>query len=139
MEVNLEEENSINSTSIEINQTRQTESCLDGKPGILGNLRIDSMDYLFPLLAQYCLTSAAILLVIWNQVGPEHEHFRLTRMRLSAPQEETSTCARYSVDCRSSNTGLFCGILVVIAAWTPRSCCSCHHRCRMSGSKTLVL
>ena len=23
---------------------------------------------------------------------------------------------RYSVDCRSSNTGLFCGILVVIAA-----------------------
>ena len=68
MEVNLEEENSINSTSIEINQTRQTESCLDGKPGILGNLRIDSMDYLFPLLAQYCLISAAILIVIWNQV-----------------------------------------------------------------------
>jgi len=37
-------------------------------------------------------------------------------MRLAAPQEDTSTCARYSVDCRSSNTGLFCGILVVIAA-----------------------
>merc|ERR1711884_759284 len=74
------------------------------------------MDYLFPLLAQYCVISAAILPVIWNQVGPEHEHFRLTRMRLSAPQEDTSTCARYTVDCRSSNTGLFCGILVVIAA-----------------------
>ena len=67
MEVNLEG-NIINSSSIEINQTMQMGSCLDGKPGILGNLRMDSMDYLFPLLAQYCLISAAILIVIWNQV-----------------------------------------------------------------------
>ena len=22
-----------------------------------------------------------------------------------------------------------------IATWTPRSCCSCHHRCRMSGGE----
>jgi len=98
------------------NYTRPASSCFEKDRGILGNLRMDSMDYLFPLLAQYCIISAAILLVIWNQVGPEHEHFRLTRMRLAAPQEDTSTCARYSVDCRSSNTGLFCGILVVIAA-----------------------
>jgi len=115
MEVNLEG-NSINSSSIEINQTTQMGSCLDGKPGILGNLRMDSMDILFPLLAQYCLISAAILIVIWNQVGPEHEHFRLTRMRLSAAQDDTSACTRYSVDCRNSNSGLFCGILVVIVA-----------------------
>jgi len=113
MEVNLE----VNSTSIDINQTRKVGSCqVEGEAGILGNLRMDSMDYLFPLLAQYCLISAAILLVIWNQVGPEHEHFRLTRMRLSATQEDASACTRYSVDCRSSNTGLFCGLLVVIAA-----------------------
>jgi len=108
MEFNME-----GNSSIEINQT---SSCLDEKPGILVNLRMDSMDYLFPLLAQYCLISAAILIVIWNQVGPEHEHFRLTRLRISAPQEETNTCTRYSVDCRNSNTGLFCGILVVIAS-----------------------
>merc|ERR1719336_1858851 len=112
MEVNLEGEMNMTST----NYTRPASSCFEEDRGILGNLRMDSMDYLFPLLAQYCVISAAILLVIWNQVGPEHEHFRLTRMRLAAPQEDTSTCARYSVDCRSSNTGLFCGILVVIAA-----------------------
>ena len=67
MEVNLEG-NNINSTSIYINETRQMGSCLEGEAGILGNLRMDSMDYLFPLLAQYCFISAAILLVIWNQV-----------------------------------------------------------------------
>merc|ERR550525_968453 len=114
MEVNLEGEEKMNMTST--NYTRPASSCFEEDKGILGNLRMDSMDYLFPLLAQYCVISAAILLVIWNQVGPEHEHFRLTRMRLSAPQEDTSTCARYSVDCRSSNTGLFCGLLVVVAA-----------------------
>ena len=65
MEVNLE----VNSTSIDINQTRKMGSCqVEGEAGILGNLRMDSMDYLFPLLAQYCFISAAILLVIWNQV-----------------------------------------------------------------------
>ena len=68
MEVNLEGEE-MNTTST--NYTRPASSCFDEDRGILGNLRMDSMDYLFPLLAQYCVISAAILLVIWNQVRLE--------------------------------------------------------------------
>ena len=68
MEVNLEGEE-MNMTST--NYTRPASSCFEEDRGILGNLRMDSMDYLFPLLAQYCVISAAILLVIWNQVRLE--------------------------------------------------------------------
>ena len=69
MEVNLEGEEKMNMTST--NSTRPASSCFEEDRGILGNLRMDSMDYLFPLLAQYCVISAAILLVIWNQVRSE--------------------------------------------------------------------
>ena len=69
MEVNLEGEGKMNMTST--NYTRPASSCFEEDKGILGNLRLDSMDYLFPLLAQYCVISAAILLVIWNQVRSE--------------------------------------------------------------------
>ena len=69
MEVNLEGEEKMNMTST--NSTRPASSCFEEDRGILGNLRMDSMDYLFPLLAQYCIISAAILLVIWNQVRSE--------------------------------------------------------------------
>ena len=69
MEVNLEGEEKMNMTST--NYTRPASSCFEEDRGILGNLRLDSMDYLFPLLAQYCVISAAILLVIWNQVRSE--------------------------------------------------------------------
>ena len=69
MEVNLEGEEKMNMTST--NYTRPASSCFEADIGILGNLRMDSMDYLFPLLAQYCVISAAILLVIWNQVRSE--------------------------------------------------------------------
>ena len=69
MEVNLEGEEKMNMTGA--NSTRPASSCFEEDRGILGNLRMDSMDYLFPLLAQYCVISAAILLVIWNQVRSE--------------------------------------------------------------------
>ena len=78
MEINMVG-GSLNSSSLGINQTQQMGSCL-GETGILGNLRRDSMDYLFPLIAQYCFISAAILLVIWNQVElPSHPLFNLER------------------------------------------------------------
>ena len=80
MEINMVG-GSLNSSSLGINQTQQMGSCLgEGETGILGNLRRDSMDYLFPLIAQYCFISAAILLVIWNQVElPSHPLINLER------------------------------------------------------------
>jgi len=85
---------------------------------IIYKLQQDSSPYLYPCLVQFSLICSVVLLTMWKRVQPEHEYYKLARLKISHYQDRydyASTCHRYSVDCNGSNTGLFCGVMVIIA------------------------
>jgi len=85
---------------------------------IIYQLRQDSSPYLYPCLVQFSLICGAVLFIMWRNVHSEHEYYKLARLKIGHYQDRfdySSTCQRYSVDCNGSNTGLFCGVMVIIA------------------------
>jgi len=85
---------------------------------IIYQLQEDSSPYLYPCLVQFSLICAVVLLIMWRSVQPEHEYYKLARLKIGHYQDRydyASTCHRYTVDCNGSNTGLFCGVIVIIA------------------------
>ena len=84
---------------------------------IIYQLKQDSSPYLYPCLVQFSLICGAVLLIMWRNVATEHEYYKLAKLKLLHDQDRcdySSTCQRYSVDCNGSNTGLFCGVMVVV-------------------------
>eukprot|EP00090_Calanus_glacialis_P007099 TRINITY_DN15569_c0_g1_i5.p1 TRINITY_DN15569_c0_g1~~TRINITY_DN15569_c0_g1_i5.p1 ORF type:complete len:810 (-),score=174.60 TRINITY_DN15569_c0_g1_i5:104-2533(-) len=85
---------------------------------IIYQLKQDSSPYLYPCLVQFSLICGAVLLIMWRNVASEHKHYKLAKLKIGHYQDRydySSTCQRYSVDCNGSNTGLFCGVMVIIA------------------------
>ena len=85
---------------------------------IIYQLKQDSSPYLYPCLVQFSLICGAVLLIMWRNVASEHNHYKLAKLKIGHYEDRydySSTCQRYSVDCNGSNTGLFCGVMVIIA------------------------
>ena len=85
---------------------------------IIYQLKQDSSPYLYPCLVQFSLICGAVLLIMWRNVASEHKHYKLAKLKIGHYEDRydySSTCQRYSVDCNGSNTGLFCGVMVITA------------------------
>jgi len=77
----------------------------------------DSSTFLFPCTIEFSLICAAILFIMWKNVGREHVHYKETRRKLlksSADSMVEKRSQHYSVDCSHANTGMFCGILILV-------------------------
>jgi len=86
-------------------------------PTMISQLKLDSSPYLYPCLVQFSLICAAVLFIMWKNVATEHQYYKLTKLKLMHDEDRgdySSSCQRYSVDCNGSNTGLFCGVMVVV-------------------------
>lgn len=88
---------------------------------IMSQLLKDSGPFLFPCTIEFSLISAAILFVMWKNVAEEHQHYKEARERAiihkQGPlknQESQNHEGYYSVDCTKANTGLFCGIIIMV-------------------------
>ena len=84
---------------------------------IMQNVLEDSSPFLFPCTIEFSLICAAILFIMWKNVGREHIHYKETRQRLLKSSEDSMIEKRsqhYSVDCSHANTGMFCGILILV-------------------------
>jgi len=77
----------------------------------------DSSTFLFPCTIEFSLICAAILFIMWKNVGREHVHYKEARRKLlksSADSMVEKRSQHYSVDCSHANTGMFCGILILV-------------------------
>ncbi|XP_065333011.1 proton channel OtopLc-like isoform X1 [Cloeon dipterum] len=90
------------------------------RTNIMGSLVQDASPFLFPCTIEYSLICAAILYVMWKNVGPKPEQ----AVRDSQHQQHihavshTGSIRRsphhYSVDCARAHKGLFVGILALV-------------------------
>jgi len=77
----------------------------------------DSSTFLFPCTIEFSLICAAILFIMWKNVGLEHVHYKQSQYRLLNSREDSRVEKRnqhYSVDCSHANTGMFCGIIILV-------------------------
>lgn len=83
---------------------------------IMGQLVQDVSPFLFPCAIEYSLISAAILYVMWKNIG-KHSHARHNSSVSSELSAQVSSRRHhYSVDCARANKGLFTGILILVLA-----------------------
>jgi succinate dehydrogenase hydrophobic anchor subunit len=77
----------------------------------------DSSPFLFPCTIEFSLICAAIQFIMWKNVGREHVHYKQMKQRLLKSSEDSMIEKRhqhYSVDCSHANTGMFCGIIILV-------------------------
>lgn len=81
----------------------------------------DSSPFLFPCTIEFSLICAAVLFIMWKNVGVGHQHYKQERIRrLVAEAARHATLPpgkrhqHYSVDCSHANSGMFCGIIVLV-------------------------
>uniref|UniRef100_T1INK4 Otopetrin-2 n=1 Tax=Strigamia maritima TaxID=126957 RepID=T1INK4_STRMM len=82
---------------------------------IMGQLVQDASPFLFPCTIEYSLISAAILYIMWKNIGRQ---IRPQHNSISSELSIVTTSRRhhYSVDCAHANKGLFTGILILVLA-----------------------
>jgi hypothetical protein len=87
------------------------------RTNIMGSLVQDASPFLFPCTIEYSLICAAILYVMWKNIGPAREVDAEESTRLQQ-QQVVHTGKRsphhYSVDCARAHKGLFVGILALV-------------------------
>lgn len=81
----------------------------------MGQLVQDVSPFLFPCTIEYSLICAAILYVMWKNIG-KCSHARHSSSGSSDMSSFPSRRHHYSVDCAHANKGLFTGILVLVLA-----------------------
>ena len=77
----------------------------------------DSSRFLFPCTIEFSLICAAILFIMWKNVGLEHVRYKQIRHRFLESSEDSRIEKRnqhYSVDCSHANNGMFCGIIILV-------------------------
>ncbi|XP_035213549.1 proton channel OtopLc-like isoform X2 [Stegodyphus dumicola] len=82
------------------------------RSNIMGELVQEASHFLFPCTIQYSLICAAILYIMWKNIGKQ-KHIKCNTASntssLSALQRQY-----YQVDCTKANKGLFTGILILV-------------------------
>ncbi|KFM78483.1 Otopetrin-2, partial [Stegodyphus mimosarum] len=82
------------------------------RSNIMGELVQEASHFLFPCTIQYSLICAAILYIMWKNIGKQ-KHVKCNTASntssLSALQRQY-----YQVDCTKANKGLFTGILILV-------------------------
>ena len=98
------------------------------KNNIMSRLLANSGPFLFPCTIEYSLICAAVLFVMWKNIGEEHQHYKIEERRRKISKtltinhqqsqmensEDFRSAHHYSVDCTHANTGLFTGIFVMV-------------------------
>jgi len=87
-------------------------TCL--RKDIMGNIVRDASPYLFPLLIEYSLIGATVLFIMWQNIGRCPRY--LEEDDIPDHVSVTSRKAHSKVDCIGASKGLFCGLLVLVAA-----------------------
>ncbi|XP_076368324.1 proton channel OtopLc-like isoform X2 [Tachypleus tridentatus] len=95
----------------ELNNSNISNPCQ--KEDILGNIVASSSPFLYPFIVEYSLIGAAVLYVMWKNVGkdPVFQGETQEEDRLSRTSSIQST---NPVNCSGSSKGLFCGLLVLV-------------------------
>uniref|UniRef100_T1INK3 Otopetrin n=1 Tax=Strigamia maritima TaxID=126957 RepID=T1INK3_STRMM len=86
---------------------------------IMGSILADSAPYLFPFLYEYCLIAAAVLYVMWRNIGRGRPAEVETPESTPNKTEAGGAAAgnnNSKVDCVGSSKGLFFGLFVLVAA-----------------------
>lgn len=84
------------------------------RTNIVSDIVRDASPYLFPLIIEYSLIAAAVLFVMWNSTGRCPRY--LEEDDIPDHVSVTSRKVHTKVDCIGSSMGLFCGLLVLVAA-----------------------
>ncbi|XP_043208167.1 proton channel OtopLc-like isoform X10 [Amphibalanus amphitrite] len=85
-----------------------------GRVNIMGAIVRDASPYLFPLMIEYSLIGAAVLYIMWQNIGRCPRY--LEEDDIPDHVSVTSRKAHTKVDCIGASKGLFCGLLVLVAA-----------------------
>ena len=89
---------------------------------VLANIAQEAAPYLYPFTIEYTLIAAAVWYLIWTNIGAPEESHRPPHPSPYIANDEHSpsthnskgTSSMIHVDCRSTNRGLFPGILVLV-------------------------
>ncbi|XP_022235947.1 otopetrin-2-like [Limulus polyphemus] len=80
------------------------------RTNILGQLVQDASSFLFPCTIEYSLICAAILYIMWKNIGKTNSRSEGSGIQSSRHRDH------YTVDCTKANKGLFTGIMVLVSA-----------------------
>ncbi|CAL4060218.1 unnamed protein product, partial [Meganyctiphanes norvegica] len=83
---------------------------------IMGTIVSDSAPYLYPFIIEYSLIGATVLYIMWKHIG-RNPRFVYPDAEMADGMSTMSRRACHSkVDCIGASKGLFCGLLVLVAA-----------------------
>ncbi|XP_076344781.1 proton channel OtopLc-like isoform X2 [Tachypleus tridentatus] len=82
------------------------------RSNIMGELVQDASPFLFPCTIEYSLICAAILYVMWKNIGKAQNNVDNTNNASFFTRHRH----HYTVDCTNANKGLFTGIIVLVLA-----------------------
>jgi len=88
------------------------------RTNIMGSLVQDASPFLFPCTIEYSLICAAILYVMWKNIGQQQRKPQQLPAAQHVHLSHTGSIKRsphhYSVDCARAHKGLFVGILALV-------------------------
>ncbi|XP_076362780.1 proton channel OtopLc-like isoform X2 [Tachypleus tridentatus] len=82
------------------------------RANIMGKLVQDVSPFLFPCTIEYSLICAAILYVMWKNIGKINNNTETA----SSGSYSSRNRHQYTVDCTKANKGLFSGIIILVSA-----------------------
>ncbi|OWA53128.1 hypothetical protein BV898_17561 [Hypsibius exemplaris] len=125
---------SASSAGLRVADVNHTASALNlcSQETVLANIAQEAAPYLYPFTIEYTLIAAAVWYMIWSNIGGDESHNANSTRELEKARgspsgplspgslhefgEASSKSSSYMihVDCRSTNRGLFPGILVLV-------------------------
>lgn len=85
------------------------------KHDIMGSIVSDSSPFLYPFIVEYSLIGAAVLYVMWKNIGKD-PIFQVETSSEDGISRTSSSQSVRSVNCAGSSKGLFFGLLMLVAA-----------------------
>ncbi|XP_076056135.1 uncharacterized protein LOC143034090 isoform X4 [Oratosquilla oratoria] len=85
---------------------------------IMGTIVSDSAPYLYPFIIEYSLIGASVLYIMWKHIGrnPSFPSRFIYDPEIADGASVASRRCHSRVDCVGASKGLFCGLLVLVAA-----------------------
>ncbi|XP_064482140.1 proton channel OtopLc-like isoform X2 [Ornithodoros turicata] len=85
------------------------------KQDIMGTIVSDSSPFLYPFIVEYSLISAAVLYVMWKNIGKDPV-YHVENSQEDGISRTSSLQAGSKVNCTGSSKGLFFGLLVLVCS-----------------------
>lgn len=82
---------------------------------IMGTIVSDSAPYLYPFIIEYSLIGATVIYIMWKHIG-RSPRFVYPDAEMADGMSTVSRRCHSKVDCVGASKGLFCGLLVLVAA-----------------------